>query len=95
MNPPSLGSTLNVAAAVAQQSAAMTTANHHAVEYETAPIRRRGRVMDLLRTQTEIQTGIADQMGLMWTVVVGECVSVGGVCVSRAGLGQYMANTVR
>lgn len=31
----------------------------------------------------------------MWTAVVGECVSVGGVCVSRAGLGQYMEITVR
>lgn len=51
--------------------------------------------MDLLWTRTGIQTGIADPMVLMWTAVVGECVSVGGACVSRAGLAQYMGNTVR
>lgn len=27
--------------------------------------------------------------------MVGECVSAGGVCVNRAGSGQYMGNTAR
>lgn len=51
--------------------------------------------MNLSKTQMEIQIRSADQMGLTLTAVVEECVTVGGVCVSRAGLGQCTGNTVR
>lgn len=67
--------------------------SHHAAGLKMAPIGSRGQIGDFLKTQAEIQTGIAEQMGLMWTVVVGECVNVGGVCVSRADSGQCMGNT--
>lgn len=73
----------------------MTKANHHAEKHKGAPIRSRGRKTDSFKTLTEIQTGIAERMGLIWTAVVGECVIVEGVCVMRPGLGQFMGNTAR
>ena len=51
--------------------------------------------MNLSKTQMEILTRSADQMGLTLTAVVEECVTVGGVCVSRADLGQCTGHTVR
>lgn len=93
MNPPLSEFTLNAAAGAEKQDAVMMATTHLAEGPKVAPVRSRGRVMDLIRTQTKIQT--AEQMDLMRTAVVGGRVSAGGVCVTRAGSGQCTENTVR
>lgn len=87
MNLLSLGFTPNVAAVVDQQGAVMITTSHLAEGLKTVSHRSRGQIIGRLRTQTETQTGIAEQMVLTWTAAAGECVSAADVCVSGAGLG--------